>query len=46
MADSAGNKWIEWWGGDWRSTAAITSITLTPSGSFIAGTIAVLYGLP
>lgn len=32
-------------GGIWNSTAAITSVTLLPStGSFIAGTVATLYG--
>lgn len=32
--------------GTWRSTAAITSITLSPAaGSFVTGTTAVLYGL-
>lgn len=32
-------------GGWWRSTNPITSIKLTPSGNFVAGTVATLYGL-
>ena len=43
---AATTTYIESYGGWWASTAAITSITLTPaSGSFLTGTHATLYGL-
>ena len=44
-ADSAGGSYTTLGGGVWRSTAAITSITLISiSGNFAVGTLATLYG--
>lgn len=43
---STTNMWAGVYGGQWLSTAAITSVELVPqSGNFVAGTIASLYGL-
>lgn len=45
-ADNNGSGWVERTVGLWRSTAAITSITLSANGqTFNAGTTATLYGI-
>jgi hypothetical protein len=44
-ADSNGTGYVDYGVGLWRSTAAITSLTLTITSNFLAGTTAQLYGI-
>jgi hypothetical protein len=44
---ATGSLQVKPWAGRWRNTAAINSITILPAaGNWIAGSSAVLYGLP
>lgn len=44
-ADRNGSGYVKYSVGLWRSTSAITSVTLTSDGTMAAGTIATLYGI-
>jgi hypothetical protein len=44
--DTLAGEQVQYYGGTWRSTAAINSITITPiSGNWVQGSVLTLYGL-